>query len=172
MPARADDGWAFLLAPGTHALMRHAQAPGTGDPANFRLGDCATQRNLDDDGRAQARAAGAALRAKGVRFTHVLSGEWCRTKETARLLDLGPVEDEPQLNSFFTDRSTRARQSAAIIALLKSYPAQEKAILVTHQVNITALTGIVPRSGEITVVSIDPQGALEVVGRIDAQALR
>ncbi|WP_299620857.1 histidine phosphatase family protein [Pelagibius sp.] len=155
-----------LAEPRTHALMRHALAPGTGDPANFALGDCTTQRNLNDAGRAQARAAGAAVRAAGVTVDHLLTSQWCRCEETARLLDLGPVIEEPALNSFFRDRSTAEDQTEAVRQLLASLPAEETAVLVTHQVNITALTGIFPRSGEFILVTVDDSGTLEVIDRV------
>jgi len=154
-----------LGEPGTHAIMRHAIAPGTGDPASFSLGDCTTQRNLDDRGRSQARAIGAAIRATGVSVTKVLSSQWCRSAETARLLDLGPVNEAPALNSFFADRSTRDAQTEATRRLLAELPDGETAVLVSHQVNITALTGVYPRSGEIVVLKIGNDGAVEVVGR-------
>jgi len=154
-----------LGEPRTHAIMRHAIAPGTGDPASFTLGDCATQRNLDDRGRSQARAIGAALRAAGVSVTKVLSSQWCRSAETARLLDLGPVSEAPALNSFFADRSTRDAQTEATRRLLAALPDGETAVLVSHQVNITALTGVYPRSGEVVVLKVGNDGAVEVVGR-------
>ena len=121
--------------------MRHALAPGTSDPAHFELGNCSTQRNLDDRGRAQARATGALLREAGVRFDRVLSSRWCRCLETARLMDLGAVEGAPPLDSFFEARHRRAEQTAALHAILRATPAADTLLLVTHQVNITALTG-------------------------------
>ncbi len=154
-----------LGEPGTHAIMRHAIAPGTGDPASFSLGDCTTQRNLDDKGRDQARAIGAAIRAAGVSVTKVLSSQWCRSTETARLLDLGPVSEAPALNSFFADRSTRDAQTEATRRLLAELSDGETAVLVSHQVNITALTGVYPRSGEVVVLKVGNDGAIEVVGR-------
>lgn len=154
-----------LTEPRTHALMRHALAPGTGDPANFALDDCSTQRNLNDVGRDQARAIGAALRETGITFDSVLTSQWCRCSETARLLDLGAVADAPSLNSFFADRSTEAAQTRAIRDLLAALPANHTAMLVTHQVNITALTGIFPRSGEIIIVTLGENDTLDVVGR-------
>ena len=154
-----------LATPATHAIMRHALAPGTGDPSNFTLGDCSTQRNLDDRGRAQAQAIGAAIRAAGVEVDRVLTSQWCRSAETARLLGLGAVTEEPALNSFFADRSTRDAQTEATGALLAALPAEETAILVSHQVNISALTGVYPRSGEVFVLRIGDDGQIEVVGR-------
>ncbi|GGD05895.1 histidine phosphatase family protein [Aureimonas glaciei] len=165
-PAAADEaGWAALRAPGTHALMRHAIAPGTGDPDGFRIGDCATQRNLDEAGRAQAARIGAAMRERGIPVAVVLSSQWCRARDTADQLGLGPVEDEPALNSFFDDRGsadTASRQVTERLATLDD----RKAVLVTHQVNITALTGIFPASGEIIVVAPEADGRLAVRGRI------
>jgi len=154
-----------LAAPGTHAILRHAIAPGTGDPENFQLGDCRTQRNLDERGRAQARAIGAALREAGVKADQVLSSQWCRSAETARLLGLGPIVEEPALNSFFADRSTRAAQTDTTRRLLAALPRDATAILVSHQVNITALTGIYPRSGEVVVIEVNEAGDVVPAGR-------
>lgn len=162
-PARADGDAA--RAPGAVLLMRHAIAPGTGDPAAFRLGDCTTQRNLSDAGRAQARAIGAALAAQGIRPVWIATSQWCRTRDTAALLGLGPVQDWPALNSFFADRAEGQAQTAAVLAELAARAGQGPVLLVTHQVNITALTGIVPRSGEIIVAERDG-GALRVTGRL------
>lgn len=83
---------------GRMLLLRHAHAPGFGDPTQFALGDCATQRNLDAAGRDQARHLGQSLRAAGVTGARTYSSQWCRALETARLLDLGPVEPLPALN--------------------------------------------------------------------------
>jgi phosphohistidine phosphatase SixA len=163
-PLQADP-MAAAATPGAVLLMRHATAPGTGDPANLRLGDCTTQRNLSDAGRTEARAIGARLRAAQIRVDRVLHSEWCRTAETARLLDLGPVTPFPAANSFFSDRSAAARQTAELMDYLGDLPSDERVLIVTHQVNITALTGIVPRSGEI-VIARRTGDALEVLDRL------
>lgn len=160
--ASAND-WDTLEAPGAIAIMRHALAPGTGDPSNFALDDCATQRNLDDRGRQQARAIGQAMRDRDVGFDIVLTSQWCRTRETAALLGLGSPVDAPSLNSFFQDFSTRAAQTRATLELLAS--TQGRRMLVTHQVNISALTGVGTRSGEIIVFRVQ-DGRVEVLGRI------
>lgn len=162
----SDPAWQALRAPGVVALMRHAIAPGTGDPANFDLDDCATQRNLNAAGRAQARAIGAAFRANGIAVDKVLTSQWCRCRETAELLDLGPVEEFPALNSFFADRGTAEAQTRATRARLAGLPDGEKVVLVTHQVNITALAGVYPASGEVVAVAVDDDGAVEVRARI------
>ena len=84
LPVLAND-WDALREPGAVAIMRHALAPGGGDPAGFDVTDCATQRNLDDRGRDQARAIGAALRERGFTFGRVLTSQWCRCRDTATL---------------------------------------------------------------------------------------
>lgn len=144
--------------------MRHALAPGTGDPPGFRLDDPATQRNLSDTGRAQATAAGDRLRATGARFDLVLSSQWRRCVETAELLALGPVREETALNSFFESRRDGPARTAATMALLRGLPEGVRAMLVTHQVNITALTGVYPSSGEIVVLRLTARD-VEVLGR-------
>lgn len=163
--AHAQDAWAALAQPRTHILMRHAEAPGTGDPGNFRLGECSTQRNLSAGGREQASRIGETVRAR-VQVSRVLTSQWCRASETARLLALGPVQDEPALNSFFADSGTAERQNAAVKARLAALDAAgERAVLVTHQVNITDLTGVFPASGEMLVVRLDGE-RMDVLGRI------
>jgi len=160
--AKANDWEAFSL-PGATAIMRHALAPGTGDPAELTVGDCKTQRNLNERGRDQARANGAALRERNIEFETVLSSQWCRTRETADLLGLGPVIEAPALNSFFSDFSTRDQQTAKTRDLIKQ--AQTPAMIVTHQVNISALTGQSTRSGEILIIRLTDSGA-DVLGRV------
>ena len=155
--------WEALSEPGAIAFMRHALAPGTGDPANLTIGDCSTQRNLDERGRNQARAIGAAMRERGVTFDAVLSSQWCRTRETAELLDLGPVTEAPPLNSFFRDFSTRDQQTAETRDLIAG--AEGRLMLVTHQVNISALTGQSTRSGEVLILGVT-NGDVEVLGSI------
>ena len=155
--------WAALDRPGAFAIMRHALAPGTGDPAGFTLEDCSTQRNLDDRGRAQALAIGAAFRARGVQFDAVLSSQWCRCQETASLLELGEVTPAPVFNSFFRDFDQRAVRTAGALELLETRGGRP--IVVTHQVNISALTGRGTRSGEVLVVRRNGDG-LEVLGSI------
>lgn len=170
IPANAqsspEDPWEILAEPGVHALMRHAIAPGTGDPAQFKLGDCSTQRNLDDTGKSQARTTGALIRAQGIAIDIVLSSQWCRCLETAALLDLGAVQEEPALNSFFSDRGKQNSQTNQTIERLGSLPTGMKALMVTHQVNITALTGIYPQSGEIILIRVTDNGDITTVGRL------
>jgi len=152
--------------PGIVTLIRHATAPGVGDPVGFTLADCATQRNLSDEGRRQARALGEALRRVGVRDADVRSSAWCRCQETARLLSLGPVRIAPYLNSFFAGRSDKAAATGELrAAVLQKLDSRRPTLFITHQVNITALTGIVPAEGEAIFVRATAAGAVDVVGR-------
>lgn len=162
-PATAQEGLlTSLRQPGAVGIIRHARAPGTGDPAGFRLGECATQRNLDDAGREQARRVGARLRAAEV-TAPVFTSEWCRSRETADLLGLGVVQPLPALNSFFGNRGAGTAQTAALRAFINGLDGP--AVLVTHQVNITALTDIFPADGEMVVLRRGPDG-YAVAGRI------
>lgn len=157
------------LDQGGYVLMvRHARAPGTGDPDHFRLGDCATQRNLDDEGRAQARRLGARLRAAGIVSAGVYSSQWCRCLETAALLDLGPVEELPALNSFHQRPADRQPKLEALREFLAGLPADGPlVVLVTHQVTIAAITGRGVVSGEAVVLAADGTEDPRVVGRIE-----
>jgi len=155
--------WNALETPGAFAIMRHALAPGTGDPAEFDVTDCRTQRNLDARGREQAARIGQAFRDRGHSFDVVLTSQWCRCRDTAELLDLGPVEEVPAFNSFFQDFSTRDSQTAEALEVLADR--DDRPFVVTHQVNISALTGDTTRSGEVLVVR-HAGHTLEVLGSI------
>lgn len=165
--------WVKLQNGGYAVLIRHAQAPGTGDPENFELGDCSTQRNLSARGQLQAKRMGARFAAKGVPIDQVVSSEWCRTLDTAEFA-FGrnfEVEPLPAINSFFQDRSTEEAQTQETIKFIESLKYNSNTIMVTHQVNITALTGIVPRQGEAILVQAikNKDGApstIKVAGRI------
>jgi phosphohistidine phosphatase SixA len=157
VPAYADEAaaWAALREGGHIILMRHATAPGVGDPSNFRPGDCATQRLLSEAGRAEARAIGAALRQRGVKADRVLTSAWCRCVDTAELMSLGPVEVFEPLNSFFGRGDTAATQTEAVRRLIGDWKGPGTLVLVTHQVNVTALTDVFPASGEMMVLRPD-----------------
>ncbi|MEG3861184.1 histidine phosphatase family protein [Microcoleus sp. herbarium12] len=167
--AQTQAGWQLLQRgeTGLVVAMRHAIAPGTGDPANFKLSDCSTQRNLSAQGRTQAQQIGAEFRNRNIKIARVLSSQWCRCLETAKLINLGKVEPLRELNSFFSDSSQEARQTATVRKLIVDNRNTKGAvIMVTHQVNITAITNIVPQSGEAVILKSDPQGKIKIVGRI------
>jgi broad specificity phosphatase PhoE len=143
--------WALDLRDGDVLLYRHALAPGGGDPQGFKLGDCATQRNLSDAGRDQARRLGEALRQKlgELRVSAVWASPWCRTLDTARLAFPGlPVLEQPALGSFFGQPEREADQLREATALLAAWRGPGVLVVVTHQVTITALSGVHPESGE------------------------
>lgn len=169
--ARADEAaalWAALREGGAVAVVRHARAPGTGDPPGFRLGDCATQRNLDAAGRAQAAALGARFRQERVAVGEARSSRWCRAAETAALaFPEVAVAPDPALDSFFDERSAAPAQTDAARALVARWRGRTTTlVLVTHQVNVTALTGVVPAEGEIVVVRGTDAGGATVLGRL------
>ena len=169
----ADDAatlWSALARGGHVAMMRHALAPGIGDPASFKLDDCSTQRNLNDEGRAQARRTGDAFRRNGVVVARLFSSEWCRCLETAALLKLAKVESFAGLNSFFERRNNEGEQTRAARDLLSRLdPKGRSVVLVTHQVNISALTGEYAQSGAIVVLKLGGPEGFEVVGTIPPQ---
>ncbi len=146
--ASDDEAWQALREGRALLLLRHANAPGLGDPPGFILDDCSTQRNLDEHGRAQGRRWGELLRDRGLSRVRLLSSRWCRALDTAHQMALAPVEQLPALDSFFASPASERRQTAALREALAELDPGEVAVLVTHQVNITALTGVSPQSGE------------------------
>jgi phosphohistidine phosphatase SixA len=163
----AADAWPDLNQPGAIVLFRHATAPGIGDPANFKLNDCPTQRNLDDKGRAEARKIGEQFRSRKIAVGAVLTSQWCRGRETARLAFGDVVKDEPAFNSSFrTSAEISDAQTAQARAILSRWRGPGTLVVVTHQVNITALTGVSPASAEGVVVRPAADGSLKVVGRV------
>lgn len=167
-PASADPLVARLNEGGYVLMIRHANAPGIGDPPGFKLDDCSTQRNLDEAGRAQAVAMGAWLRARGMQRAEVYSSQWCRCLETARLMNLGPVKPLPALNSFF-ERPAEAEATTRTLRafLAERSPGSPPLVLVTHQVNISALAGTGLGVGEGVLLELRPGGAPRMVGHLD-----
>jgi phosphohistidine phosphatase SixA len=163
-----EDGWRRLTSGGCAVLLRHARTtPGVGDPPGFRLEDCSTQRNLSDEGRGQARRFGREFERRGIRVDEVRSSRWCRCLDTARLaFPRHEVEPFGALDSFFADGSSGRAQTSALLEYLSVLPATHRAVLVTHMVNITALTGEVPAMGEALVVTTGGSGAGAVLGWI------
>jgi broad specificity phosphatase PhoE len=142
------DFWAQLRQGGNVLLMRHAQTdPGVGDPPNFRVGDCSTQRNLSDSGREQARRVAEAFQREGLRPDEVRSSAWCRCVDTAALA-FGEHSVWAPINSFF-QQSGSEQQTREVLTALQSFQAPRNLVLVTHQVNISALTGSFAAMGEI-----------------------
>ncbi len=149
-----------LRRPNVVVVLRHASAPGVGDPKGLRLGDCSTQRNLDERGRRQAAKLGEGFRAAGVRPTHIYSSAWCRCQDTARLMNLGPVQVQPLLNSFFeADPAARTAQTEKLSRLIDGLdPRGGPYLMVTHQVVISALTGHGADSGGGVAIELPSAG--------------
>ena len=166
--AAADDSreaWAALVNGSHVALVRHGNAPpGYGDPPGFKIDDCATQRNLDDRGREQARALGEAFRQHGVRADKILSSPWCRCLETARLMALGPVD-----NTWAVAASDRSPERLAALKLMvSSWRGPGTLVVVTHGLTVQSLVGIMPGQAETVVLrpKLGTDSGGDVVGRI------
>lgn len=149
-PAHANGAPMIQAIDATNAnviFMRHALAPGFGDPQDFKVENCATQRNLDATGRAQARKIGATIRNADVHVDRVLSSQWCRCLETAELLELGNVTPFAGLNSFFQGHANRETTLALLSQHLSDLD-DGLTLMVTHQVVISAVTGFSVGSGQ------------------------
>jgi broad specificity phosphatase PhoE len=163
----AEQSFSRLKQPGHVLLLRHSNAPGVGDPPGMVLTDCSSQRNLDDSGRAQARELGERLRKAGIRQARIYTSQWCRCRDTARLLDLGSIEELPALNSTFGRSEEQPSRIAALRAFLDELPRDGgPVVLVTHQLTITALTGYFPASGEGLVLKLRQNGGFERVAEV------
>ena len=169
--ARGDESaaWAALRAGGHAALIRHASTiPGIGDPPHFSLADCSTQRTLSEAGRAESRRIGERFRSEGVKVERVFTSPWCRCRDTA-IEAFGKAEDWAPLGSFFEGRGRSEEQTDSVRQRIASYSSRKPAgtvVMVTHQVNIGALTGQGVGMGEMVVVRPDGCCSLKVVGRI------
>ena len=158
-----------LMKSGGHILMiRHAYAPGCSDPADFKIGDCATQRDLNNRGRTQARTIGEWLRSKGIKNAKIYSSQWCRCQETATLLGLGPVTELPALNSFYgmpQNREPNIKALRTFIANLRTDG--ELVIFVTHFETILEIAGEGVSPGEGVVLKLKEGGAFNVLGKLN-----
>ncbi len=168
-PTKEQDIWTQMQEnTGYVVLLRHAQTvPGTGDPAGFQLDDCATQRNLSEEGKEQAIRMGKAFRDRRIPINQVLSSQYCRCLDTAKLLNLGEVNPSPMLNSIFEDRTTATQQNEEVRQEIFNHQNTPGVIvMVSHFANIGDISDISPQSGEAVVMRTNQQGDLEVVGQI------
>ena len=160
------------LASGDYVLlMRHANAPGVGDPPSYSLERCETQRNLDEQGQRQAERAGQWLRQQGIAQATVLSSVWCRCRHTAERLGYGPVTIEPSLASFFDMPARAETQNQAMQRMLVhrlSQPKRLPLILVTHHVNILQYVGENIGSGDMVLARVGAQGQVLEYTRISS----
>lgn len=147
-------------------LLRHSLAPGVGDPENFKLNDCSTQRNLSDIGRQDARDIGEWLARRQIKIARVESSRWCRAKETAELLNLGKVRLNRNLDSLFqeTDLANHPQTIRVRKQIVDYRNKSGLLIMVGHFVNIGAITNVGVASGEGVLVRADSKGVIRVVG--------
>lgn len=165
-PADEEQLWRLLAGGGQVVLVRHAvTTPGVGDPPGLRLEDCATQRNLSDEGRAEARRLGAAFRARGIPVLRLLSSPWCRCLETARLA-FGSPEVWTPLGNLFGRPENREEQVRRMRELVGERVAGGNLVLVSHGSTISALTGVSPGTAEMVILTPRGAGSFTVSGRL------
>jgi broad specificity phosphatase PhoE len=164
--AAADEPvWETLRAPWTVVVLRHSYAPGGFDPPDSRLDDCSTQRNLDDNGRAQARRIGETFRRQGIAVGTVLSSPRCRCLDTARLA-FGKVEAWDVLQGSLNDAERRQAQLVEMRKRIAAHQNGPLLVLVTHGSVVTDLTGRNIRMGELVVLRREPDGTHKVTGQL------
>jgi len=166
-PAMATEAaWALLREGGRVVLLRHAMAPGNGDPANFDVEKCSTQRNLSARGRQQAEKIGALFAARVGNPEKVLSSRYCRARDTARIaFEDSPIEAFEPLDQLPADESAATAANDQVIDIVRDFTGQGNLVLVTHLENIRSVTGVSPREGEAVIVALSESG-LRVLGRI------
>jgi broad specificity phosphatase PhoE len=167
-PVVADQkaAWQALREGKAFLLLRHTTAPGTGDPEGFRLGDCSTQRNLSDKGRQEARRWGKLLVRRKVEQPRLYTSNWCRAQDTAMEMGLGAVELLSALDSFFKDPESQVAQTGEMRKAIEKVPKDRPVIMVSHQVNIKALTGVSARDGEGLIIELPLADPPKVLARI------
>ena len=132
-------------------FLRHSIAPGFGDPDFFNLNNCNTQRNLNEEGILQSKNIGIYFKSNNIRFSEVLSSEWCRCKDTVNEMKIGKWKTFSGLNSFFQGYSNKDEVLNKLNKKLSSTKNDELVLMVTHQVVISNITGIAPPSGGIVI---------------------
>jgi len=132
-------------------LLRHGEAPGRHEPLGFNLNDCSAQRNLSDKGREDSRQLGELLRARRINVTKVVTSRWCRSRETAELLNLGPIEDDPAFDNMTFNELRAAELLDQEREHIASWRGPGVLVIVTHNSNIKALTGLNIEEGDIIV---------------------
>ena len=141
-----------LTEGGKLIFIRHAYAPGSGDPNNFNLNDCSTQRNLSDRGKKQAEHIGTIFRENKIEIDEVYSSEWCRCKETAEIAFTN-FTTKNFLNSFYSSNyaKNKTKQIKDLMKFVKKNDFEKNIIFVTHYVLISEVLDYAPSSGEIIV---------------------
>ena len=161
----ADSVWDALRTPGAVVVLRHSYAPGGFDPPDARLDDCSTQRNLDENGRAQARKVGEAFRQQNIEVSRVLSSPRCRCLDTGRLA-FGEVQAWNPLQGSLRNDALRRQMVAEIKKTIADHQSGAPLVLVTHGTVVTDLTGLNIRMGELVVLRRGPDGGHVVAGQL------
>jgi len=153
-------------AKGYVLLLRHSLAPGVGDPENFKLGDCSTQRNLSQEGRDDASEIGAWIKRQKVEIYRVESSRWCRARQSAELLDIGKVKLNKNLDSLFRESNLESHPKTLKTKqqIISHRNKSGLLVLVGHYVNIAALVGVGVDSGEGVIVKANKNGVIKVLG--------
>ncbi|WEX11451.1 histidine phosphatase family protein [Chelativorans sp. AA-79] len=162
--AATEAGWALLREGGQVVLISNANAPGHGDPANFDIESCATQRNLSDRGRQQARRMGALFFARAAPIEEVLTSRYCRAVETATLA-FGDAEPLDALDYFEPGSEAGEAQLEALRERVTAYTGAGNLVMVTHPEVIESLTGVLPREAEAVILSRSAE-RIDVAARI------
>lgn len=161
--SQASDLSEKLKSPDYVLVMRHTRAPGIGDPANYTLENCESQRNLSVEGRKQAVAVGDWLKKQGVQTAEVHTSAWCRCKDTAKLLNFNGFKVEPSLASFFDEMElakARTQDLQKFIAKKTETKGDKALIVVTHHVNIFEFMGENIASGDMVLAKVDASGKM------------
>ena len=133
-------------------FIRHAYAPGNGDPENFNLNDCSSQRNLSDAGRKQSKTISNFFKKNQIAIDLVISSEWCRCKETA-FIAFKDFETKNFLNSFYSEKfaKNKKKQIKNLEKYINNWNSDKNLVLVTHYVVISEILNYAPNSGEIVI---------------------
>ena len=152
LPKDVRNKMGYMKEGGKLIFIRHAIAPGSGDPENFDINECNTQRNLDNNGKTQAKEIGDYLSRNKILIDKVISSEWCRCKETA-LLAFNKFETRSFLNSFYSSKfiKNKDQQMKELKMYIKNWKSKKNLVLVTHYVVISEILDYNPSSGEIVI---------------------
>jgi len=147
-------------------FIRHAYAPGSGDPSNFDISDCTSQRNLSNLGKIQSKNIGYFFSKNNIPINKVYSSEWCRCKETA-VIAFNGYEVKKSLNSFFGEKFTKNKDSQIINLkkFIKNWDGKQNLVFVTHYVVISEILNYGTSSGEIVISNKD----LKVIDKFEIE---
>jgi phosphohistidine phosphatase SixA len=168
-PAKGLEIWGQLQGSnpkGYVLLMRHALAPGVGDPPNLKVGDCSTERNLNEEGRTQAREMGQWLQRREIKILRVETSRWCRANETAKLLNIGTVRPNKNLDSLFQETNLNSHPQTANIKkrIINHRNTRGLLVFVGHFVNFQAVAQTSLDSGEGVLVRATSTGEIKILG--------